>query len=77
MDINSGAYFGICSGGLTFFLLPWGGGSAPFVPESPLKSIDFTGPGGGLSPHSPHPEYATSVNQTCRVNILKLREQFL
>ena len=31
-------------GGLTFF--------APLGPEFPLKSIDFTGPG-GLSPHIP------------------------
>ena len=27
-------------------------------PENPLKSIDFTGPGGGLSLKSPPPEYA-------------------
>ena len=33
-------------GGLTFF--------APLGPENPLKSIDFTGPG-GLSPHIPPP----------------------
>ena len=36
------------------------GGSAPFLGhENPLKSIDFTGPGGGLSPNSPPPEYAS------------------
>jgi len=27
----------------------------PLGPENLLKSIDFTGPGGGLSPHSPPP----------------------
>ena len=34
-------------GSLNFFFSFQGGD------ENPLKSIDFTGPGGGLSPHSP------------------------
>jgi len=37
------------------FIFPGEGGAQhPLGPESPLKSIDFTGPG-GLSPHSPPP----------------------
>ena len=39
----SGAYSGICPGGLNFFLFPGGGLSTR--PENPLKSIDFTGQG--------------------------------
>jgi len=36
-------------GGLTFFFFT---GGAPVGPENPLKSIDFTGPGGGgLAPY--------------------------
>ena len=38
-------------GGLNFLSFQ-GGGGCPLGPENPLKSIDFTGPG-GLSPHSP------------------------
>ena len=44
----SGAYSGI---------FPGGGAQNPLGPENPLKSIDFTGPGGGLAPIAP-PEYA-------------------
>ena len=36
-------------GGLNFFLFP-GGAQHPLGPENPLKSKDFTGPGGGLAP---------------------------
>ena len=32
-------------GGLKFFLFP-GGAQPPLRPENPLKSLDFTGPGG-------------------------------
>ena len=38
-------------GGLHFFLFP-GGAQHPLGPENPLKSIDFTGPG-GLAPLAP------------------------
>ena len=44
-------------GGLKFFLFPGRGTQHPLGPKNILKAIDFTGPGGGLSPHSP-PEYA-------------------
>ena len=40
-EFKAGAYSGIC---------PGGGAQHPFGPENPLKSIDFTGPGGGLTP---------------------------
>ena len=44
-------------GDLHFFLS--GGAQHPLGPEDSLKSIDFTGTGGGgLSPQSPHPDYA-------------------
>ena len=46
-------------GGLHFFLFP-GGAHHPLGPKNPQKSIDFTGPG-GLSPHSPPPEYASAL----------------
>jgi len=39
-------------GGLHFFL-PRGGPHHPLGYENPLKSIEFTGQGGGLSPNSP------------------------
>ena len=45
--------FRICPGGwLQLFIFPRCGGGTQhlFGPENPLKSIDFTGPGGGLSP---------------------------
>ena len=45
--------------GLKFFLFP-GGAQHPLGPENPLKSLDFTGPG-GLSPNSPPPEYASEL----------------
>ena len=38
-------------GGLIFFLSR--GAQHTLGPENPLKSIEFTGPGGGLSRHSP------------------------
>ena len=38
-------------GGLNIFYK--GKAQHPSGPENPLKSIDFTGQGGGLSPHSP------------------------
>ena len=41
-----GVYSGICLGGLTFFYLSMGRAQHPLGPENPLKSIDFTGPGG-------------------------------
>ena len=48
----TGAYSGICPGGLTFFFFP-GGAQHPLGHENPLKSIDFTGPGGALAPIAP------------------------
>ena len=42
-EFKAGAYSGIC---------PGGGAQHPFGPENPLKSIDFTGPG-GLNPIAP------------------------
>jgi len=43
----SGAYSEICPGGLKiFFSFQGGGAQHPLGPENPLKSIDFTGPGG-------------------------------
>ena len=39
-------------GGLNFFFFP-GGAQHPLGHEKPLKSIDFTGPGGGLVPIAP------------------------
>ena len=47
---------------LNFFLSRGGlstGAQYPLGHENPLKSIDFTGPGKGLSPNSPPPEYAS------------------
>ena len=50
---------GIClGGGLNFFSFQ-GEAQLPLGHENPLKSIYFTGPGGGLSPNSPPPEYAS------------------
>ena len=46
-----GVFRNLSRGGLKFFFQ--GGGSAPVGHENPLKSIDFTGQGGGLSPNSP------------------------
>ena len=48
---SAGAYSGICLGGLKFFYLSRGA-MHPLGPENPLKSIDFTGPG-GLTPIAP------------------------
>ena len=48
----------VCQGRIQEFFQ--GGAQHPLGPENPLKSIDFTGPG-GLSPHSPPPEYAHDV----------------
>ena len=39
--------------GLNFFSFQVGA-QQPSGPENSLKTIDFTGPGKGLSPHSPH-----------------------
>ena len=36
-----------------FFLSGGGGAQNPFGPENPLKSIGFTGPGGGLASIAP------------------------
>ena len=46
-----------------FFSFQRGGAGAqhPLGHENPLKSIDFTGPG-GLSPNSPPPEYASELS---------------
>ena len=43
------AYSGNCPGGLKFFLSR-GRAQHMLGPENPLKSIDFTGPEGGLAP---------------------------
>ena len=37
-----------------YFFLFQVGAQQPSGPENSLKTIDFTGPGRGLSPHSPH-----------------------
>ena len=50
---SAGAYSGICPEGLKFFYLSRGA-MHPLGPENPLKSIDFTGPG-GLTPIAPTP----------------------
>ena len=47
----TGAYSGICPGGLKFFYLSMGA-QLPLGPENTLKSIDFIGPR-GFSPQSP------------------------
>ena len=47
---RAGASSGICPG--------WGA-QHPVGPKKPLKSMDFTGPGGGLAPMAPPPEYAS------------------
>ena len=53
MDINRGVFRNLSKGGgLNFFLFP-GGAQHPLGPKKPLKSIDFTGPGGGLAPYPP------------------------
>ena len=45
-------------GGLKFISLSRGGHSTRWGLKTP-EIIDFTGPGGGLSPHSPPPEYVS------------------
>ena len=62
MLICSGAYSGICSGGVggrdDFFSFQEGSAATPVRKENLQKTIDFVDPrGGGVSPHSP-PEYA-------------------
>ena len=52
-----GAYSEICPGGAYIFYLSNGGPLHPLESENPLKSIDFTRPGGGLVPIA-SPEYA-------------------
>ena len=54
-----GAYSEICPGGAYIFFFPGGGAQQPLGHENPLKSIDFTGPG-GLSPNIPPPEFASA-----------------
>jgi len=39
--------------GCLYFLSFQGGAQQPLGPENPLKSKDFTGPGGGLAPIAP------------------------
>ena len=46
---------------LNFLLFQGWGAQHPLGPENSLKSIDFSGPGGGLSPSSP-PEYASGYS---------------
>ena len=48
-------------GGLNFLSFLGGGAQLPFGPENPLKSIDFIGPGRGLAPIAPPPEYAPVI----------------
>ena len=55
-------------GGLKLFFFFPGEAQHPLGPENPLKLIDFTGPGGWLSPHSPPPEYV-SVKMACAITI--------
>ena len=55
----AGAYSEICPGGdLKFFSLSRVWAQHPLGPENTLKSINFTGPGGGLAPIAP-PECAS------------------
>ena len=48
----SGAYSGICPGGAYFFSLSRGA-HHPLGPANPLKSLNFSAPGGGLAPIAP------------------------
>ena len=48
----TGVYSGIC---------PGGGLSTRWGLKTPLKSIDFTGPRGGLAPIAPPTEYASGT----------------
>ena len=48
-----GVLMNLSKGGLKFFSLSSGGLCTPWGPENPMKSIDFTGPGGGLAPIAP------------------------
>ena len=41
-----GVFRNLFRGGLKFFFSFQGGAQHPLGPENPLKSIDFTGPGG-------------------------------
>jgi len=55
---NRGVFRNLSRGGGAYiFSFQWGD-QHPLGNENPLKSIDFTGPGGGVSPNSP-PEYAS------------------
>ena len=45
--MRPGAYSGICPGGAYIFFSFQGGAQHLLGPENPLKSIDFTDPGGG------------------------------
>jgi len=47
---SSRGVFRNLSRGLHYFFFP-GEAQHMLGPENPLKSIDFTGPGGGVSPH--------------------------
>ena len=57
----TGAYSGICPGGAQH----------PLGPENPLKSIDFTSPG-GLSPHSPPLNTPLTKDETSETILRKL-----
>ena len=63
-------------GGLKFFIFPGGGAQLQFGPENHLKSIEFTGLGGGLAPIA-HPEYAPiSSYSECQFEIRKIFQNF-
>ena len=47
---TAGAYSGICPGGSLILFSLQGGAQHPLGHENPLKSIGFTGPGGGAEP---------------------------
>ena len=54
VGLPPGAYSEICPGGGLHFFLPRGGPHHPLGYENPLKSIEFTGQGGGgLAPIAP------------------------
>jgi len=55
-----GVFRNLSRKGLKFFFFP-GGGSHPLGHENPLKSTDFTGPGEGLVPIAPPPEYTSGL----------------
>ena len=62
---NRGVFRNLSRGGVLTFFLSSGGLSTRWGMKTPMKSIDFTGPGGGLAPIAP-PEYA-SVCKACMI----------